>query len=81
MPERLLEQFASQMRRLEAQEALRTYMAVALGSGNVKKMNARSIIRAWQRQAAGGQSQGVYKPKTKEEHAMLLASIGITVED
>ena len=80
MPHRLLEQFAEQVPHFLAAETLRMYNAIALGSGGMKRGERSTMLRSLEREAFG-KSQPVYKAKDAEEHRMLLASVGIVMEE
>jgi len=79
MPNKILEQFAAEMPRLQAQEDLRMAQAVALGAGYLKRSDRRRLYRMLQRQADGpGQRrERAYRPKSTEERHALMGAMGI----
>ena len=78
MPIRIVEQFVAAMPRLQAQESLIRATEGAVGSGNLKKGEASRIMRGWESQAFDTRnSRRAHRAETAEEHAMLLAGVGI----
>ena len=76
----LIEQFVASMPRLRARANIEMATAIAVGTGSLKPAAARRIMRDWRRQASSGplgQRPKAYKPKSREEHAMRLAALGI----
>lgn len=66
------------MPRLQAEDDLRLASAVSVGTGSMEKRAARKWHRARVR-ALGGDSGGVRKPQSAEEHHANLAAIGFRV--
>ena len=57
-----------------AEESLRTAAATALGSGNMKKSDARSLQRRWERAAKKGE---VVSNRPAKASPAILAGIGL----
>jgi hypothetical protein len=53
----MLQAHADAIPRLQAQESLRLAAAVAVGSGVLKRDDARAMVREWERQADGGRKR------------------------
>jgi len=62
--------------QIKAGESLRSLTEIALGNGRISKVDQQQIIRDWRKTANGGVRQRM----TKDQAAVMLASIGITVE-
>jgi len=77
MPHWLLDAYMENMPKIEARESLSRATAFALGSGSMKKHQAKEIIRRWERRA--GSSNTVRGLSTADVAAMH--GIGIVVED
>ena len=75
----MLNTFARMIPRLQAEEALRHSMSVALGSGNMKKHDARRLSREWEKMVQS--RRNVKKPRTPQELQWLLQSAGIGMKD
>ena len=75
----MLEQYSAAIPQLQAQETYLTYLAVYLGAGGVKPDKARRSIERTLG-VTRARPKKVYRPKTAQEHEMLLAAVGIVVE-
>lgn len=62
--------------QIKAGESLRDVTEIALGNGRIQKHEMRRIVRDWEKEA----NQGVKQKMTKDQAAVMLASIGISVE-
>ena len=63
MPHGVLADFAAQMSAIAAQESLRRVSEVAVGSGSLKRADARRTLRQWHREANRGQGRINHKPE------------------
>ena len=77
MPHGVLADFAAQMSAIAAQESLRRVSEVAVGSGSLKRADARRTLRQWHREVNRGQGRINHKPRTRQEHHALAAAAGI----
>jgi len=78
MPFALVALYARMLPRLDAEECLRAVDIAAMGAGLMEKSDQTRIRAEWRRLAGGGNS--ATRKMSKEQHAVILASMGIGVQ-
>ena len=77
-----LNSYAAMMPVIQARESLVRILEIAVGSGNLKKGRAQQIIAQLRREARRfSVRKKAVKPVTKKQHTMILASMGIPIEE
>lgn len=76
----MLDGLANAIPRLQAEESLMRASEIAVGTGSLKKGEARRIVDAWQK-TAGSARRSAIKPKSAAEMQMRLASLGIATRN
>ncbi len=82
MPQRVLQAYMEMLPVIQAQESLRLYEAVTLGTGSFGKKGAaqaRANFRALQRTAKKHNPTAVTRPRNPQELAARLAAMGVPV--
>jgi hypothetical protein len=79
MPRSILEAYVKAAPAVRAQQSLQRIRDYQLGSGNVKPTVLRRALRDIQREARQGYTRRSARPKSPEQAAYLMASMGIGV--
>ena len=66
---------------LQARESLTRILETAAGTGSLKKAKQKDLMRDLRRAAEPRGMRSVDKPKTREQHQMMLASMGISMKE
>ena len=66
---------------LQARESLMRILEIAAGTGSLKKDKQKTFMRDLRRAAEPRGMRSVDKPKTREQHQMMLASMGISMKE
>lgn len=80
MPTGVLFAFVRMLPRLRAEDSMRSAEIVALGTGSMDKKDARSTSRRWAREA-DPDSVAAERPVDEEQRKMMIASVGIQIDE